>query len=117
MIPAVSRALAAADVFTAIADPNRRRLLCLLAAGERAVMELVDRVRISQPSISEHLRILRDVGLVRVRRSGRQRIYRIETAPLHEVVDWVGHFGRFWDAKFDNLVRYMAKKRSERGHA
>ena len=77
------------DVFTAIADPTRRRMLDLLRPGEMTVTELASCLPVSQPTISEHLRVLRNVGLVVARKSGRQRIYRLEESGLDEVYGWL----------------------------
>lgn len=76
-------------VYRAISEPTRRQILDLLADRERAVKELVSRFRMSQPALSQHLRVLRDAGLVRVRRQGRMRVYSADPTPLREVSDWV----------------------------
>lgn len=77
------------DVFTAISDPTRRRMLDLLRAGDLTVTELAASLPVSQPTISEHLRVLRNVGLVAVQRAGRQRIYRAQESGLDEVRAWL----------------------------
>ena len=93
------------DVFRAVADPTRRALLDSLRADEQSVTSLVGRFRVSQPAISQHLRILRHAGLVRVRQVGRRRLYCLHARPLREVYDWAslyrnlftdpsGHAGR-----------------------
>ena len=102
--------LAHADVFRAVADPTRRRLLDLLEAGERTVSELVARFRISQPAVSKHLRVLREVGLVRRRQRGRERVYSLEAQPLREVADWIAHYERFWNEKLQSLGDYLDKE-------
>lgn len=84
-MPAAS---APADVFPAVADPTRRAILESLAAGERSARELGAPFRISQPAVSQHLRILRAARLVRVRREGRRRVYRLNPAPLAVVSEW-----------------------------
>jgi DNA-binding transcriptional ArsR family regulator len=96
-----------ADVFRAIADPTRRGLLELLGRGEAPVGELAASFDVSLPAISQHLRVLREVGLVRESRVGRQRRYRIAPAPLREVVEWVAYFERFWNQKLDQLERHL----------
>jgi DNA-binding transcriptional ArsR family regulator len=83
-------------VYRAISEPTRRRILDLLAEGERPVKDLVDRFAMSQPALSQHLRVLREAGLVRIRRQGRLRFYSINAVPLREVHDWVGHYERLW---------------------
>ena len=103
----MSRRNASADVFLAIADPTRRRMLEMLRSDERAATELARSFRISQPSVSQHLRVLRDAGLVRARRNGRQRIYQLRPRKLKVVVDWVAYFDKFWDEKLSALGTYL----------
>jgi DNA-binding transcriptional ArsR family regulator len=104
------RAATTADVFNAIAEPRRRQIVDLLASGRpRAVGELVDRMRLSQPAVSKHLGVLRKVGLVSANRQGKRRLYQINPGRLKPVHDWVKTFEPFWDHK---LVRI--KKRAER---
>jgi DNA-binding transcriptional ArsR family regulator len=86
----------AEEVFRAIADPTRRRILDLLADRERPVKDLADRFPVSQPALSQHLRVLREAGLVRIRREGRMRVYSVHAPLLRVVHDWVGRFERLW---------------------
>jgi len=95
------------DAFRAIGDPTRRAILDLLSDGERPVNDLVARFNMSQPALSQHLKVLREAGLVTPRKEGRRRLYRIEPAPLREVYDWVRHYERFWADKLDALGRYL----------
>ena len=92
------------DVFRAVADPTRRAVLDLLAEGELAVKDLQPAFPISQPALSQHLRVLREAGLVSERRAGRLRIYRLEAEPLADVRAWLE---RFWDERFDRLGRVL----------
>lgn len=94
---------AAVDPFHAVSDPTRRGILDLLAEGERSVNELVAAFTISQPSISRHLRVLRDAGVVTQHRRGRQRVYHLRPEPLRLVYDWIGHYERFWDDRLAAL--------------
>ncbi len=87
---------AASDVFRAIADPTRREILRRLADGAKTVGDICQHFEISQPSVSAHLEVLREVGLVRVEPEGRFRRYVLEPAPLAEVADWLGYFEHFW---------------------
>ncbi|MBC8352315.1 MAG: winged helix-turn-helix transcriptional regulator [Planctomycetes bacterium] len=104
-----------ADVFSAIADQTRRALLLRLAKdGERSVTELLEPFSISQPAVSKHLRILREVGLVRSRKEGRERLYEIEPVLLRDVFDWVSQFEKYWDDKLDALGEYLDKESSAR---
>lgn len=101
------------DVYLAIADPTRRRLLDLLGAGERPVNALAAPFRMSRPAISQHLRILRRVGLVDMRKDGRERWYRVRGERLREVFDWVAHYEKFWSEKLAALGRYLDKKEED----
>jgi DNA-binding transcriptional ArsR family regulator len=102
-----------ADVYSAIADPTRRRILDLLAAASRSVGELALPFRMSRPAVSQHLRVLRDAGLVSEHRSGRQRIYRLEPAGLREVDLWLRSYQRFWQTKFAALGDYLDETAEE----
>lgn len=95
------------DVFRAIADPTRRRMLDLLLASERSVSELGASFDISQPAVSQHLRVLELAGLVRARRVGRTRLYRLEPGPLEEVADWALHYARMWPRRMRALRTYL----------
>ena len=98
------------NVFHAIADPTRRRLLDRLARGESHVNELAAPFPMSRPAVSQHLRILLVAGLVDVRRSGRERHYRLRAARLREVHDWVQHYEKFWKEKLQALRDYLARE-------
>jgi len=97
------------DAFRAIADPTRRTVLDLLSAGERRVSDLVGRFRMTQPAMSQHLRVLRRAGLVIDRRVGRERLYRIHPMELKPVADWVGQYERFWKRKLRALGEFLEK--------
>lgn len=97
----------ATDVYTAIADPTRRRLLDLLTGEGRSVSELAAPFHMSRPAVSQHLRVLRDAGLVRERRSGRQRIYQLAPDGLREVDLWLASYRRFWHTKLAALGDYL----------
>ena len=101
------------EVFQAIADPTRRALLDLLLESERPVKSLVERFTMSQPAISQHLRVLREAGLVSERRAGRQRLYRLEGEALAQVADWLAHYEEFWRAKLAALGRHLGPGESE----
>jgi DNA-binding transcriptional ArsR family regulator len=93
---AMPRAATTSDAFNAVAEPRRREILNLLALREHPVGEIVARLGLEQPSVSKHLRVLRDVGLVHVRREGRQMFYRMNAEAIRPLHDWTGTFERFW---------------------
>jgi DNA-binding transcriptional ArsR family regulator len=90
------RAATTSDAFNAVAEPRRREILSYLADRERPVADIVDRLGLEQPSVSKHLRVLRDVGLVRVRRRGRQMLYRTNADAIQPLHEWTGMFERLW---------------------
>ncbi|NJC68469.1 helix-turn-helix transcriptional regulator [Planosporangium thailandense] len=95
---------AATDVFAALANPTRRELLrLLLEEGPQPVQRLASHFDMARPSVSEHLKVLRDAGLISEHRSGRERHYRLEAAPLRRVRDWLTPYERFWREKLANL--------------
>ena len=91
------------DPFNAIAEPRRRRLLEVLGEKEMPVNEIVEKVGWSQPTVSKHLGVLKQVGLVKERREGRQRLYRVDAGRLKPIYDWVAPFQEYWSEKFDRL--------------
>jgi len=99
----MARAATTTDAFNAVAEPRRRQILDALAGGEQSVNDLVERLGVAQPVVSKHLRVLREVGLVRVRDEGRQRIYRLDAQPLREVFDWVKDYEQLWSERFELL--------------
>ena len=95
------------STFAIIAEPNRRAILSLLATSEKSVGEIEERLRLSQPSVSKHLRLLRDAGFVVSRVDAQRRLYRIRPEPLMEVDAWLAPFRRFWSAHVDALERHL----------
>jgi DNA-binding transcriptional ArsR family regulator len=93
--------------FEVLAEPNRRQILDLLRAGERAVGELVDQLALTQPAVSKHLRVLREAGLVEVRIDAQRRLYQVRPEPLAEVDDWLEPYRRMWPARLDALERHL----------
>ena len=109
----MARAPTTLDPFNAIAEPKRRRVMDALASGERAVNDLVAALGWPQPQVSKHLGVLRQVGLVAVRREGRQQMYTINAEPLKPIHDWVKTYERFWDRHLERikaLAEAKAKK-------
>src|SRR3954452_3245828 len=103
MIRGVARAATTADAFNAVAEPRRRQILDVLAAGERPVNDIVRALGVAQPQVSKHLRVLREVGAVDVRDEGRQRLYRLNGAALKPIHDWVKRYERTWSERFELL--------------
>ena len=99
----MARAATTTDAFNAVAEPRRRRILDLLAGGERPVNDLVQRLRMAQPQVSKHLRVLREVGLVEVREDGRQRMYRLNDEPLKPIHEWLKKYEQAWNHRFEAL--------------
>lgn len=110
----MARAATTSDVFNAIAEPHRREILTLLRSGERAVTELADDLGLPQPGTSKHLRVLREVGLVRDRRKGKQRLYGLNAQGLRAVHEWTGGFEQFWTESFDRLDAYVQHLEQEK---
>ena len=104
----MARAATTSDVFNAIAEPCRRNILVALGAGEAPVADLVTRLRLTQPQVSKHLGVLREVGVVRCRSVGRQRLYRVHAPALQPVHEWVSAFEQQWNERFDRLDNYLS---------
>ena len=105
------------SLFDVITDASRRRILDLLRERERSVNELVGELGMSQPAVSKHLRVLREVGLVDVRDQGRQRMYRLNGEPLKPIHDWVKNYEQLWNERFDVLDDVLDElKRKEEGN-
>jgi DNA-binding transcriptional ArsR family regulator len=103
----MARAATTSDAFNAIAEPQRRQILALLKGRECAVNDVARALRIAQPRASKHLRVLREVGLVRVRVAGQERRYRLDARGLRPIHEWVGGFEQFWNEAFGRLDAYV----------
>lgn len=97
-------------VFEVLAEPTRRSILDLLTEGDRAAGEIEDALGLSQPSTSKHLRVLRESGLVSVRKEAQRRIYRIEPDGLAEVMAWAERYRRFWRGRLETLGQYLSER-------
>ena len=106
------RAATTSDAFNAVAEPRRREILSYLALRERPVGELVDVLGMEQPSVSKHLRVLKEVGLVRARRDGRQILYRTNAEAIRPLHEWTSTFERFWSNQLHRI-----KERAEKSEA
>lgn len=109
----MARASTTSDAFNAVAEPRRRDILAFLADRERNVSEIVAALDMEQPSASKHLRVLREVGLVRMRREGRQRLYRTNAAAIRPLHQWTGGFERFWGRTLDRVKELAEAKMRE----
>jgi DNA-binding transcriptional ArsR family regulator len=109
----MARSATTTDVFNAIGDDCRRRILTVLGGGEASVSDLIDRLRLPQPQVSKHLRVLRDVDLVRCRATGRHRLYRVNAAALRPIHDWTSHFEQLWNERYDLLDDLLDELQSE----
>ena len=96
-----------ASVFEIIAEPNRRAILSLLVSSEQSVGEIERQLRMSQPTVSKHLRVLREAGFVESTVDAQRRLYRLRAEPLQEVDAWLDPFRRFWSAHLDALERHL----------
>jgi len=97
----------ATAAFDVLAEPNRRRILDLLLERERPVGDLVSALRVSQPVVSKHLRILREAGFVQVRADAQRRLYRIRPQPLRAVDEWLAPYRELWAGRLDDLERHL----------
>ena len=95
------------STFAVIAEPSRRAILSLLASAEQSVGDIEERLRLSQPSVSKHLRVLREAGFVESRVDAQRRLYRIRAQPLMELDAWLAPFRRFWSAHLDALESHL----------
>jgi DNA-binding transcriptional ArsR family regulator len=107
------RAATTSDAFNAVAEPRRRDILSYLAFEERPVSEIVDALGLEQPSVSKHLRVLRDVGLVHVRRQGRQMLYRTNAYAIRPVHEWTARFEHLWRHQLDRIKLRAEAKMAE----
>ena len=110
----MARSATTSDAFNAVAEPRRRQILDLLAGGERPVNDVVASLGMAQPQVSKHLKVLREVGLVSVRGSGRQRLYQLNGERLKPIHDWVRTFERYWQNQIDRIKERAERKAAER---
>lgn len=114
MIGLVPRAATTSDPFNAIAEPRRRDILEYLAAEERTVGDIALALDVAQPSVSKHLQVLRDVGLVHLRRDGRNVLYRTNADALRPVHEWTGTFQRYWGRQLHRIKQHAEAKEKEK---
>jgi DNA-binding transcriptional ArsR family regulator len=107
------RASTTSDAFNAVAEPRRRDILNYLALQERSVNEIVDSLSMEQPSVSKHLRVLKDVGLVNVRRDGRNMFYRTNADAIRPLHDWTSTFERYWQHQLNQIKELAERKAKE----
>jgi DNA-binding transcriptional ArsR family regulator len=97
------------STFAALAEPNRFRIVELLRGGPRPVNDIGERLRLNQPQVSKHLRVLREAGLVEVNPRAQERLYALRAQPLRELHDWLERYRRLWDARFEELDSLVAE--------
>lgn len=113
----MARAATTSDAFNAVAEPRRRQILLFLADREYSVNEIVDGLRVDQPSVSKHLRVLRDTGLVRMRCNGRQKLYRTNAEGIRPLHEWTSIFERYWTNQLNRVKERAEKKAATRASA
>jgi DNA-binding transcriptional ArsR family regulator len=106
----MARAATTSDAFNAVAEPRRRDILNYLALQERSVSDIVDSMELEQPSVSKHLRVLRDVDLVRVRRDGRRMLYRANAEAIRPLHEWTKTFERLWQHQLTRVKELAESK-------
>ena len=107
----MARASTTSDPFNAIAEPRRRHILEFIAAEERSVNEIAEALELGQPSVSKHLQVLRDVGLVSARREGQRTMYRVNPETLRTIHDWSGMFAQYWRGQLRRIKAHAEEKR------
>ncbi len=95
------------DTFTALADPTRRQIIEMLATGESSFGDLADRFEMSRPAVSQHLKVLREAGIVQSRADAQRRIYKLNDNSLDEIDEWIGKVREFWSQRLDRLERLL----------
>ena len=103
----MARTPTTSDAFNAVAEPQRRRILDLLARGERSVNDIAAALEMRQPQVSKHLKVLREVGLVSARGDGQHRLYSLNSEVLRPIYDWVSPYERFWRESYERLERLL----------
>ena len=114
MLSGVARAATTSDPFNAVAEPRRRQILEYLANEEREVGQIVIALRLEQPSVSKHLRVLRETGLVRVRRNGRHMLYKTDAQALRPLHEWTGFFEKLWTDQLSRIKGRAEQKELEK---
>lgn len=109
----MARAATTTDAFNAVAEPRRRQILDVLATGERPVNDLVELLGLSQPQVSKHLRVLREVGLVIAREEGRERVYRLNGEPLKPIHDWLRNYEQLLNERFEVLDELLEEMKEQ----
>ncbi|MGE5836256.1 MAG: ArsR/SmtB family transcription factor [Acidobacteriota bacterium] len=107
----MARASTTSDPFNAIAEPNRRHILELIAGEERSVNDIADALELGQPSVSKHLQVLREVGLVTARKDGRRTMYRTNAEALRTIHDWAQMFAQYWRGQLRRIKAHAEEQR------
>jgi DNA-binding transcriptional ArsR family regulator len=109
----IERAHSLDAVFSALGNPTRRAIVARLARGDASVLELSEPFGVSQPTISKHLKVLEDAGLIETARDAQRRPRRLRATAIKEVADWIEPYRKLWERRLDNLDRHLAKKKRE----
>lgn len=109
----MARTPTTSDAFNAVAEPQRRRIIDLLALGERSVNDIAAALRMRQPQVSKHLKVLREVGLVSARGEGQHRLYSLNGEALRPIYDWVSPYEQFWRESYERLEQLLDKLQSQ----
>jgi DNA-binding transcriptional ArsR family regulator len=105
------------ETFAALGEPNRFRIVELLRGGPRAVNDIGERLRLAQPQVSKHLRVLKEVGLVEVQPRAQQRLYELRPEPLRQLAQWVERYRQLWEARFDQMDQLLEElEKKEKSH-
>jgi len=113
----MARLATTSDVYNAIAEPQRRSIINLLAKGELSVNDISKTLKLNQPQASKHLKVLKEVELVNVRKAGKQRFYSLNSEELKPIHDWVEGFAHLWTERFDRLENYLDDVQRKDTHA
>jgi DNA-binding transcriptional ArsR family regulator len=110
----MARLATTTDIFNAIAEPKRREILAFLRPGERSVNDVAKHLHLTQPQASKHLKVLKEVGAVKVREAGQQRLYVLDGGALEPVNAWIKQFAAFWEESFERMDELLAELQAER---
>ncbi|MCL4803625.1 MAG: winged helix-turn-helix domain-containing protein [Anaerolineae bacterium] len=109
----MARTPTTSDAFNAVAEPQRRRIIDLLASGERSVNDIAAALKMRQPQVSKHLKVLREVGLVSARGEGQHRLYSLNSEALRPIYEWVSPYEKYWRESYERLEQLLGRLQSQ----